>query len=116
MQAGDDTDHTFYVQDRNVDERDHILKGNLLMKRVCHSKGSFQGKVSWFFTGYAETPAEKILYFIKRLVWLCLLVSSIRFLIEFFIGIAAGNGLTALSLLIPAGVSAAVALLFFRFD
>ena len=60
---------------------------------------SFQEKVSWFFTGYADTRAEKILYFIKRLVW-----------------IFTGNGFVALSLLIPAGISAAAAFLFFRFD
>ena len=77
---------------------------------------SFQEKVSWFFTGYADTRAEKILYFIKRLLWLCFVTSAIRYLIEFFIGIFTGNGFVALSLLIPAGISAGAAFLFFRFD
>lgn len=79
-------------------------------------KRSFQEILEWFFIGYSMTQSEKVLYFIKRLVWIGFVCAAIRYAVQLVYGLCTGGGPTALSLLIPAGIAGAAAFLFFRFD
>lgn len=75
---------------------------------------NFSEKIKWFFTGYSFTREQKILYFIKRLVWLSFVSSAIKYSIAFIVEISKGN--LAMSLIIPILISALASILFFKFD
>ncbi len=75
---------------------------------------NFSEKIKWFFTGYSYTNKQKVLYFIKRLVWLGFVSSAIKYSIAFIVEISKGN--LTMSLILPILISALASILFFKFD
>ena len=69
-----------------------------------------------FFFGYSQGPNARFGYCIKRLIWLALIISVIKYFIELLWGLIVLNDFGSLVLIFPIIVAGGIALLFFHFE
>lgn len=86
------------------------------LKAENHENKSGDSKLKMFFFGYSRSRSQQIVYLIKRLFWLLIVCSAVRYWCSLIYGLCVVGEFTSLGMLFPAIVATGIGILFCNFD